>query len=428
MSEALQEKDLFDAAEEATPKKPRLYLLDGMALFYRAHFAMVRSHRYTSGGVCTSGIFGMTGAVFDLIKRENPTHMAVAFDTEHPTERHRIFPEYKAQRDAMPEDMAAQKPLLDRLFQAMKIPILRNPGYEADDVIGTLAGQADAAGFETWMVTPDKDYHQLVTSSVKIYKPGRKGGEVELIGVPEVLERWQIERVDQVLDILGLMGDASDNIPGISGIGEKTAQKLIAKYNTIENLIEHASELKGKQRERVEQNSEMALLSKRLVRIQTDVPHEYDLSSFSIGDPVTDELKSLFMELEFDTLGKRYFGKTFSSATQRANVVREKREAEIQTSLFDEPAEEQTIDDVNVQYEIVKTAAQRKKLITQLLKQSEVCFDTETTGLDARTARPIGLAFSFEARRGHYVVVPEEPDKAQAVIAEFEPFWSADNI
>lgn len=301
--------------KELFPETKKLYLLDGMALTYRAHFALIRSPRFTSAGLCTSGVFGVTNTVLDIIKREEPTHIAVAFDTPEPTQRHIDFPQYKAQRDAMPEDIAEQLPYIDKLLDAFNITTIRMPGYEADDVIGTLAHQAADDGFQTWMVTPDKDYEQLVTEDIFIYKPGRRGSDAEIFGIQEVLDKWEIQRVDQVIDILGLMGDASDNIPGVPGIGPKTAQKLIAQYGSIEKLLEHSSELKGKQKERVEENVEMALLSKKLVTIQLDVPHEIDFESLKRHTYDSHKLKELLMELEFDTLGKKLFGKSFSSAT-----------------------------------------------------------------------------------------------------------------
>ncbi|MDA8743331.1 DNA polymerase I [Rubripirellula amarantea] len=418
---------------ELFPETQKLFLLDGMALFYRAHFALIRSHRYTSGGLCTSGVFGMANTVMDMIAREQPTHIAVAFDTSEPTQRHIDYPEYKAQRDAMPEDMSAQKPYIDRLFEAMQITAIKMPGYEADDIIGTLAHQAAKLGYRVFMVTPDKDYHQLVEENVVIYKPGRKGGEVEILGVPEVLANWDIERVDQVIDILGLMGDSSDNIPGIPGIGPKTAQKLIAQYGSVENLIAHSSELKGKQRERVEENRELAELSKRLVTIQLDVPHSLDISTFTRKPHETKELKELFMELEFDTLGKKIFGKSFSSATNRAQVVREKRETEIQATLFDEPVDEKTIRDVKHSYHTIETPEQRKELLQRLMEQGSVCFDTETTGLDPRTASLLGLAFSFAHHEAFYVVVNEGDEdgsksEAIAILDEFRPFFESHSI
>lgn len=408
-----------DKSNDLFPASNKLFLLDGMALTYRAHFALVRSPRFTSAGLCTSAVFGMANTVMDIMQREEPTHIAVVFDTSEPTQRHLEYPDYKAQRDEMPEDIALQLPLIDRLFEAMNIRVIRIPGYEADDIIGTLAHEAAKVEYETLMVTPDKDYEQLVTEAIKIYKPGRRGAEPELLGVREVLDKWSIERVDQVIDILGLMGDSSDNIPGVQGIGPKTAQKLIAQYGSVESLLEHAGELKGKQRERIEGQADMARLSKRLVTIQLDVPHEVKFDDLLRVSHDKQKLTSLFQELEFDTLGKKLFGKSFSSASSRANVIREKRETEIQETLFDEPVEDKTIRDVQHDYQTVTTAAQRAALIDQLKSQSSFCFDTETTGLDPRSAFPIGIAFSFRPHEAFYVVCPNDPAEALAVIEEF---------
>ena len=410
---------MSDVRDDLFGTEKRLFLLDGMALAYRAHFALARSPRFTSGGQCTSAVFGLTNAIFDLINREKPTHLALAFDTPEPTQRHIDYPEYKAQRDAMPEDLASQFPWIDRLLDAFNITVIRTPGYEADDIIGTLAGEAARSGYRTWMVTPDKDYEQLVTEDVLIYKPGRKGSEPEIVGIANVLQRWGIDRVEQVIDILGLMGDASDNIPGVKGIGPKTAQQLIAKYGSIENLLKNTDELKGKQRERLEEQSEMALLSRKLVTINQEVPHEYSIDSFQFKPFDTEKLKQLMMDLEFDTLGKRLFGKSFSSAQVRAEVQREKREAEIQTLLFDEPVEEKTIHDVDHDYQAVTTAEQRADLITKLREAKSFCFDTETTGLDPRTAVPLGIAFSFKPHQSFYVSCE---DRCGGVREVFEAF------
>ncbi len=414
--------------EELFPEKKKLFLLDGMALTYRAHFALIRSPRFTSSGLCTSGVFGLVNAINDIIKRESPTHMAVAFDTSEPTQRHIEFPEYKAQRDQMPEDISEQLPYIDKLFDAFNIQAIRIPGYEADDIIGTLAHQAAEQGFQTWMVTPDKDYDQLVTDDVFVYKPGRKGGDAETFGVPEVLDKWEVERIEQVIDILGLMGDSSDNIPGVPGIGPKTATKLIKEFGSVENLLANTDKLKGKQKERVEENRDQAVLSKRLVTIQLDVPHDIDLESLERADFDPEKLKNLYMELEFDTLGKRTFGKSFSSAQSRAQVIREKREKEIQQTLFDEPVDEKTIRDVKHDYKTVETQKERKSLIKKLLAQESICFDTETTGLDPRRALPLGIAFSFKPHTGYYVVCPDDHKQAMAVLEEFRPVFENDQI
>ena len=245
----------------------RLFLLDGMALIYRAHFALIRSPIYNSAGVNTSAVFGFTNTLLDLLEKRKPTHIAVAFDTPEPTPRHEIFPEYKAQRDAMPEDIAKAIPEVKRLVKAFSIPVLENPGYEADDIIGTLAKRAEAEGdYETFMVTPDKDFAQLVSEKTTMFKPGRQGSQPEMLDLEAIKENWQVENPEQVIDILGLWGDASDNIPGVPGIGEKTAKKLIAQFGSIDNLLANTDQLKGKQKENVENNKEQAKLSRELVR------------------------------------------------------------------------------------------------------------------------------------------------------------------
>ena len=419
-----RERDLFSPQE---PKK--LYLLDGMALIYRAHFGLIRSPRFTSAGAPTSAVFGVTNTLFDILKRQQPTHIAMALDTDHPTFRHDQFTEYKAQREKQPEDISRQIPLVDRLMEALDIPVLRNPGFEADDVIGTLAREAEAEGFQTWMVTPDKDYHQLVTENTFVYKPGRQGNQFEILGIPEILEKWQIEKVDQVIDILGLMGDSSDNVPGVPGIGPKTAQKLIAQFGSVEALLENTDQLKGKQKERIEENREQAETSKWLVTIKTDVPHDYKFSDFEFFENHGDKLRGFLEELEFDTIGKKLFGKSFTSSNTRAAVIREKREKEIQATLFDQPVvKEKTIRTVEHDYKIVRTAEERSELIELLMKQSTVCFDTETTGLDPRSAQPLGIAFSFEPHKAYYVVCPPDLESALAVLREFQPFFENESI
>ncbi|MFK7767342.1 MAG: DNA polymerase I [Mariniblastus sp.] len=416
------------AAKKDAESKKKLYLLDAMALIYRAHFALIRSPRYTSGGACTSAVFGVANTVFDIISKQEPSHIAVAFDTREPTFRHEVFPEYKAQRDALPEDIAEQFPLVDKLFEALNITTIRKPGFEADDIIGTLAKEAELEGFEIFMVTPDKDYTQLVSEKVTMYKPGRQGGSPELLGVPEVLEKWQVERVDQVIDVLGLMGDASDNIPGVPGVGPKTAQKLIAKFGSVEKLLESTDQLKGKQKERIEENKEQALLSKQLVTIKTDVEHDVKFEDMKWTGFDKEKLNTLFIELEFDGLGKRMFGKSFTAAPARQAVIREKREKEIQSDLFDSPVEEKTIKDVEHSYITVKTKKGRAELVKKLLEQDKICFDTETTSLDPRSAFPLGIAFSIEPHQAFYVVIPEEDDMAMAVLDQFRPIFENESI
>ncbi len=414
--------DLFTGNEK------RLFLLDAMALIYRAHFALIRSPRLTSSGKCTSAVFGVTNTLFDILNKHKPTHLVVAYDTREPTFRHQEFPDYKAQREALPEDIAAQFPLIDRLFEAMNIPIIRKPGFEADDIIGTIAKQADQQTFDTYMVTPDKDFAQLVSEHVRIFRPGRSGADHEILGPKEVLTEWEIARVDQVIDILGLMGDASDNIPGVPGYGEKTAVKLVAEFDTIENLIANSGKLKGKQRERIETHADQALLSKRLATINTDVPLEFSLDDFLWKQYDEAKLKQLFMDIEFDTLGKRLFGTSFSSASTKTAVIREKREKEIQSTLFSEPVDEKQIEDVPHEYRTLITHEERQELLARLLKQKTVCFDTETTGLNPRTATPLGISFAIEPHVADFVACPNDPESARRVLEEFRPFFENESI
>lgn len=418
----MAEPDLFT--------KKKLVLLDGMALVYRAHFALIRSPRYTSDGLCTSGIFGLTNTVLDIIRKEQPTHIAAAFDTSDPTERHQLFPEYKAQRDELPEDIGKALPYIDRLLEAFNITVIRMPGYEADDIIGTMAHEAASEDFLTLMVTPDKDYHQLVQDNVLIFRPGRKGAAYETLGVQEVLQQWDIERVEQVIDILGLMGDSSDNIPGVPGVGPKTAQKLIAKYGSVENLLNNTSELKGKQKERIEENAEQALLSKKLVTIQLDVPHGLKLDDLAVRPQNDDAMRKLLEELEFETLGRKIFGKKFSTAASRTEKIREQRAAQIQATLFDEREDVaiRTIEDVDHTYHTVTTAKARADLLKKLKQQKEFCFDTETTGLDPREALPLGIAFCFQPHVAWYVVCGDDKESAQAVLEEFRPVFEDEGI
>ncbi|MCA9187130.1 MAG: DNA polymerase I, partial [Planctomycetales bacterium] len=420
---------------ESPEASSRLFLLDGMALTYRAHFAMIRSPRFTTGGQCTSAVFGVFNTVMEIINRDQPTHIAVAFDTAEPTHRHEEFAAYKAQRDAIPEDIASQLPLVFRLFEALNIPVIRCPGFEADDVMATLAGEAEQAGFDTWLVTPDKDFDQLVTDHVFVLKPGRGGGQREVLGVPEVLQKWQIQRVDQVIDILGLMGDASDNIPGIPGIGEKTAQKLIQQYDNVENLLQHAEQLKGKQRERVEQNADQARLSRRLVTILRDVPHGMKLDELASRPPDQTRLRQLLSELQFETLGKRLFGGEFkvqqtgdASPTHRSSLSETAAsstsvplQSPQQGMLFGDELEEQTLSDVKHAYRIVRTPDEQIALIGVLSQQERICFDTETTGLDPHSAELVGMAFCIRPHEASYVPCPANVDETRAILNRFRP-------
>ncbi|NRB73300.1 MAG: DNA polymerase I, partial [Verrucomicrobiales bacterium] len=389
----------------------RLFLLDGMALVYRAHFALIRSPIYTSQKVNTSALYGFTINLLDLLENQSPTHLAVAFDTSDPTPRHKIYPEYKANRDAMPEDLAAQLPHVKRLIEAFNIPVIECPGWEADDIIGTLARQADAEGaYETYMVTPDKDFAQLVTDTTRIYKPGRQGSAPEILDRAAICENWQVEDPLQTIDILGLWGDASDNIPGVPGIGEKTAKKLVAQFGSMETLLESTDQLKGKQKENVENNKEQALLSKKLVTIMTDAPVEVGFDEIKLSERNDEVLKSLFVEFEFNSIGKRLFGDDFQAGRGH--------------SMADDAGglapKLTTIDDHQKDYLYLRSdnAKGRDDLIQTLSGKKSFCFDLETDSLDEKTANIIGIAFSWEKDQGAYVEVPVG-DQGKPIIEAF---------
>lgn len=396
----------------------RLFLLDGMALLYRAHFAFIRSPIMTSDGVNTSALYGFANTLLDITKNQQPTHLAVALDTSAPTPRHEIFPAYKAQREEAPEDIISAIPQIKRLCAAMRIPVLVHDGWEADDIIGTLAKRAEQEGLDTWMVTPDKDFGQLVSEHIRIYKPGRSGADSEILGVREVLERWGVERIDQVIDVQGLMGDTVDNVPGIPGVGEKTATALIQAWGSIENVIANADKLKGKQQEKVKQYAEQALLSKKLVTIMTDAPVQEQLEELKC-QPYDDEaLKALMVEFEFNALGRRLFGDEFKAGRGRLMGQQDKVPPIAPPSdKGSEPGDEllpaevpaapqhlKTIEEVPHHYRLITTADERAALIAELLKRDRFCFDLETTSLDPRTADIVGIAFSWAAHEGCFVV------------------------
>ncbi|MCA9166671.1 MAG: DNA polymerase I [Planctomycetales bacterium] len=403
-----EQRDLFQDEQETR----KLVLLDGMALVYRAHFALIRSPRYTSRGKCTSAIFGFCNTLIDLVKREHPSHLAVAFDTSEPTHRHEMYAEYKAQREEMPEELAEQIPDVFRLLEAFRIPILRLPGWEADDVLGTLARKAEKVGFETTLVTPDKDYHQLVTPHVEVWKPGRQGSQFERLGIAQVKDRWQVNTVAQVIDILGLMGDTSDNVPGIPGIGEKTAQKLIAEFGSIENLLANTAQLKGKRRELVETYAEQALLSKQLVTIDTAAPIDVDWKDLEYTQWDEPTLRALFQELEFSTLSKRILPAESTAPVDGTAAAEEQQPTANRSGmLFDEDETDcQRITDVKHEYTVVDSDEKLQKLLDELRDVTAVCFDLETTGLDARDVRILGAAISFQRGRAYYVVMPSDEE------------------
>jgi DNA polymerase-1 len=410
----------------------RLFLLDAYALIFRAYYALIRNPRITSKGKNTNAQFGFTNTIIDLIKNQKPTHMAVCFDTAEPTERHTDFADYKAQRQEAPEDLTAAIPDIKRIISGLNIPIIESHGYEADDVIGTLAKQAEKFDYEVFMVTPDKDYGLLVSEKIKIYKPGYQGGEVEIMGPKEVCEKWCIESVDQVIDILGLMGDAVDNIPGIAGVGQKTACKLLTEYKTLENVLANAENIKGALGEKIRNGRDNAIMSKKLATIITSVPVEFHEEDFLIKEWNKEALKEIFNELEFKTIGKRLLGDEFESG-----AAVKKATAGVQADLFGNAVEtEEEQEAVSVvhpgkniintphEYELVESEAEFRSLIDELNKHTEISFDTETTNLDANDADLVGLSFCVEKGRGWYVPVPpDDVNETKKILSRFSDLF-----
>ncbi len=437
----------------STPKK--LFLLDAMALIYRAHFAFSKNPRVTSSGMNTSAMFGFTNTLWEVLNKEKPTHIAVAFDTPEPTFRHVNYVEYKANRQEQPEDISIAIPYVKEILKAFNIPVLEMPGFEADDVVGTIARKADAAGYKVYMMTMDKDYCQLVTENVFLYKPSSFGPGYDVYGIEKVLEKFGVANVDQVRDILGLQGDSVDNIPGIPGIGEKTAQKLIAEFGSVENLIANSDKLKGKLQENVRNFAEQGVLSKELATIHCDVPVDFHEEDFAYTGPDREKLSNLFEQLEFRGLTKRILGDDGSSAesssgessSAKPKVAKAKTTDASQMSLFGggaaavataeegEEGEEEyvpknydTISTTLHDYYLIDTAEKRKSLIASLSKQKEFCFDTETTSLEASVAELVGIAFAYYAKEAYYIPVPADQKEAQAIVNEFKEVLENENI
>ncbi len=437
----------------------KLYLLDGMALIYRAFFAFSQNPRITSKGLNASAMFGFTNTLLDILNKQKPTHIAVVFDTAAPTLRHKEFEAYKAHREEMPEDLVKSLPYIFKIIEGFNIPVITMDGYEADDIIGTLAWKAGDIGIDVFMMTPDKDFGQLVRDNVKIYKPGRMGSPDEILGVEEILKKWEITEIKQVIDILGLWGDASDNIPGVPGVGEKTAKKLIAEYGSIENILANTDKLKGKMQENMIAFAEQAKISKWLATIDTQVPVELDLVSLQL-DPIDEEkLRDVFEELEFRTLAKRVLGfantseeNSDSSATAKTKVVKKALPTNpLQGSLFDAPMSDNnavlegndtddfgdeefnnvpklTIKDVSHQYTIAISTDDRKKLIAELQQADYYCFDTETTNVESLQAEIVGLSFSTAPHTGWYVPISSNREEAVQILQEFSSIFNSKQL
>ncbi len=424
----------------------RLFLLDAMALIYRAYFALNKNPRMSSKGLNTSAVMGFANTLYDILKNEKPTHIGVAFDSFAPTLREVEYAGYKAQRERMPEDIATALPYIRKLLEGFRIPILELPGYEADDIIGTMALKAEQKGYTTYMVTSDKDFGQLVSDKKLIYRPARMGNQAEILGVKEVCDRYQIERPEQLIDILGLWGDASDNIPGIPGIGEKRAIELVAQFGSVENLIANKDKLQGKMKENVEAFAEQGLFSKKLATIILDVPLEFEEDKLLLEKPDVAMLRELFEELEFRTFAKRVFtdlsvqeqGEA-SSLKPQASSLKPQASGDLFSSL---PAMEngttsseagsesglKTILDTKPSYHLVDTKDKIASLVDRLKKEKLFCFDTETTGLDPNNSELVGISFSFKAKEAFFVLLPENYHESLEIVRKFKPFFADESI
>lgn len=412
---------------------PKLFLLDGMALIYRAFFAFSQNPRITSKGLNASAMFGFTNTLLEVLRKQGPSHLAVVFDTDKPTARHIEFEAYKAQREAMPEDLRKSIPYIFQIIEGFNIPVITKDGYEADDIIGTLAWQAQEQGYQVYMMTPDKDFAQLVRDGVYIYKPGRAGSGDEILGVPEVLAKWEIERVDQVIDILGLWGDAVDNIPGVPGVGEKTAKKLIADWGSVDNIIANASSLKGKLAEKFVEFADQARLSKRLATIDTAVPLDLAPADLALGEWNKEALMEVFTELEFRGLTQRVLGMD-APMMESTEVPKRPASNPNQTDLFGFEEETptpvyQTLSEVEHRYVTVNSPETWAELQQRFESHSEFCFDTETSGVDALTADLVGLSFCFKEGEAYYIPVAQNTQTLElfaAPVAGSEQGLSAD--
>ena len=427
-----------------TNEDKRLYLIDAYAMIFRGYYAFIKNPRLSSKGLDTSAIFGFTNSLIELIKRENPPHLAVVFDVGKANVRTEDFSEYKANRAETPEAIKIAVPYIHQILEAMHIPILGMEGYEADDVIGTIAVKAEKQGYQVFMVTPDKDFAQLVTENIKIYKPASKGGGVEILGIPEVLEKYEIQDPKQVIDFLGMMGDAVDNIPGLEGVGEKTAKKFLQEFGSMENLLANTDKLTGKLREKVENSAERGLLSKKLATILTDVPVEFEHEKYHLEKPDFPKLKEIFDEIEFKRLYENLY-RIFHSEAENQALETEKAtpkaknagQEAVQLDLFANYEDSQEaslfssyagIENTDHLYQFIDNEKAHRILVQNLLGQKAVCFDTETTSLNEFEAELIGMSFSYRKGLAYYVPIPENREEALAVLEIFKPFFESEEI
>ncbi|CAZ96503.1 MULTISPECIES: DNA polymerase I [Zobellia] len=427
------------------PEQKRLFLLDAYALIFRGYYALIKNPRINSKGMDTSAIMGFMNSLFDVIKREKPDHLAVCFDKGGSAERTELFPEYKANRDETPDAIKIAIPYIQNILKAMHIPSVVLEGWEADDIIGTLAKQAEKEDYKVFMVTPDKDFGQLVSENIFMYRPARMGNGIEIWGIPEIQKRFGVERPEQVIDYLGMMGDASDNIPGLPGVGDKTAKKFIEQFGSMEELLANTDKLKGKMKERVEANKELGLLSKKLATICTDCDVTFNAEDYELSVPDSEKVQEIFEELEFRRL-KDQFIKIFSgeaeTPTQVSSTDTGKKQSSSagsgQFSLFGgdgaspatikDSSSRKTIKDVAHVYQSVAPGMAMKLFMQNLMKQPSVCFDTETTSLNPLEAQLVGIAFSWEATKGYYIPFPENKEEAQGLIEILRPFFESETI
>lgn len=415
----------------------KLFLLDAYALIFRGYYAFIKNPRINSKGMDTSAIMGFTNSLIDLINREKPDYLAVAFDKGGSAERSDLFPDYKANRSETPEAIKIAVPYIHQLLEAMHIPIIEKAGFEADDIIGTLSKQAERQGFDVYMVTPDKDFAQLVSPHIFMYRPSRMGNGIEIWGVPEVQEKFEIERPEQVIDFLGMMGDSVDNIPGLPGVGEKTAKKFLAQYGSMEKLLESTHELKGKLKEKIEANKELGLLSKKLARIILDVPVTFDAKNYALEKPDLEKVSVIFQELEFRRLTER-FQKLFSDSAVKTDSPKPSSKNEVAQpfDLFHQPGAGElpvndtykTLSTTSHLYQTIESEQDQELLLEWLLQQDSVCFDTETTGLDELTAELVGIAFSWKEGTGYYLPFPEDRLACETKLAYLKPFFENSKI
>ena len=415
--------------------KKRLFLLDAYALIFRGYYAFIKNPRINSKGMDTSAIMGFTNSLLDLINRERPDHLAVCFDRGGSKSRTELFSDYKANREETPEPITVAIPYIEKLLNAMHIPTVVKEGFEADDIIGTLAKQAEKEGYQVFMVTPDKDFAQLVSKNIFMYRPSRMGNGIEIWGIPEVQKKFEIEHPEQVIDYLGMMGDAVDNIPGLPGVGDKTAKKLLKTYGNIEAVLENSHEIKGKLGEKIEANKAQGLLSKKLATIMLDVPVKFEAEKYKFDDPDHSEVNALFDELEFRRI-KETFKKIFQKekSNNLDDVYREGKQFDLFASPGsgfkneDQKSERKNLSNTEHLYQSVETDMGRRLLLESLVKEKEVCFDTETTSLNALHSELVGIAFSWEAGKGYYLSIPEEKEKALEILEPMKVFFENQEI